>query len=206
MRVTDPAPDAVPAAPSTLLAEEIHRLIGRSRRLLWMASARSLEARGDSPFTWQVLCYLVHHGPTVQQDLAMATAQDPAGMSRVLDDLEGRKLVRRSPDTNDRRRSIVEATKKGTAWYRSAATTVATALYARAYVHSHLGISRRPTNQMSGLSLFAPRASAGGQVRAREHACFVVVFSARVPTTRNCRATPSSPLSRRSRWCRSRLG
>ena len=128
MRVPDPASDAVAAAPSTLLAEEIHRLIGRSRRLLWIASARSLEARGDSPFTWQVLCYLVHHGPTVQQDLAMATAQDPAGMSRVLDELEGRKLVRRSPDANDRRRSIVEATKKGTAWYRSAATTVATAV------------------------------------------------------------------------------
>ena len=128
MRVADPAPEAATAVPPAPLAEEIHRLISRSRRLLWMASARSLEARGDSVFTWQVLCYLVNHGPTVQQDLAMATAQDPAGMSRVLDDLEGRKLVRRNPDPNDRRRSVVEATKKGAAWHRSAAPTVAAAV------------------------------------------------------------------------------
>lgn len=109
---------------SAPLAEEVYRLIGRSRRLLWVSSARALEARGDSAFTWQVLCYLVHHGPTVQQDLAMATAQDPASMSRLVDELESRKLVRRRPDPDDRRRLRVEATRKGEAWHRSASPTV----------------------------------------------------------------------------------
>lgn len=124
----DPDPARAQAALSAPLAEELYRLIGRSRRLLWLASARSLEAQGESVFTWQVLCYLVHNGPAVQQDLAMATAQDPAGMSRVLEDLESRKLVRRSPDPSDRRRSVVEPTKRGLAWYRSASPTVIAAV------------------------------------------------------------------------------
>ncbi len=123
MTKRDPDPAVVNDA-SAPLAEEVYRLIGRSRRLLWMASARALEARGDSAFTWQVLCYLVHHGATVQQDLAMATAQDPASMSRLLDELTERKLVRRTPDPADRRRSLVEATKKGETWHRSASPTV----------------------------------------------------------------------------------
>lgn len=116
------------AAPVGALSEEIYRLIGRSRRMLWMASARSLEARGESVFTWQVLCYLVQHGPTVQQDLAMATAQDPAGMSRVLDDLEARKLVRRTAHPDDRRRLVVAPTARGLRWYGGASPTVLTAV------------------------------------------------------------------------------
>lgn len=123
--MVDPAHSKAPAAP---LAEELYRLIGRSRRLLWNASARALEAQGESVFTWQVLCYLVHNGPVVQQALAMATAQDPAGLSRVLEDLEARKLVRRSPDPDDRRRSVVEPTKRGLAWYRSASPAVIAAV------------------------------------------------------------------------------
>lgn len=123
MAKRDPDPAVVNDA-SAPLAEEVYRLIGRSRRLLWVASARALEARGDSAFTWQVLCYLVHHGATVQQDLAMATAQDPASMSRLLEELEERKLVRRRPDPADRRRSIVEATRRGETWHRTASPTV----------------------------------------------------------------------------------
>jgi DNA-binding MarR family transcriptional regulator len=127
-RDAEPAAESPPATPAAPLSEEIYRLIGRSRRLLWMASARSLEARGESVFTWQVICYLTTHGPTVQQDLAMATAQDPAGLSRVLDDLEARKLVRRGPHPDDRRRLVVEATKRGATWYRTAAPTVLAAV------------------------------------------------------------------------------
>ncbi len=121
-------PSAAARRTKAPLAEEVYRLIGRSRRMLWMASARSLEAQGESVFTWQVLCYLVHNGPAVQHDLAMATAQDPAGLSRVLEELEGRKLVRRSPDPADRRRSVVEPTKRGVAWYRAASPTVIAAV------------------------------------------------------------------------------
>lgn len=106
------------------LTEELYRLIGRARRGLWTAAARCMEARGQSIFTWQVLCYLVRSGPTAQRDLAYFTAQDPAGISRVVDDLLARGLVRRRPDARDRRRLRVEATAKGRAWFRDASPDV----------------------------------------------------------------------------------
>ena len=49
-------------------------------------------------------------------------------MSRVLDDLEARKLVKRSPHPDDRRRSVVAPTKKGLGWHRTASPTVLTAV------------------------------------------------------------------------------
>jgi DNA-binding MarR family transcriptional regulator len=98
------------------VAEEIYRLVGRSRRLLWMALAAELEGRGESIFIWQTVCYLARNGPTSQRDLAYANAQHPAGMSRLLDELESSGFVRRKKDRRDRRRLLVEVTPKGQAW------------------------------------------------------------------------------------------
>lgn len=113
---------------SVLLAEEIYRLVGRSRRLLWQTAAKCLEERGESIFTWQVVCYLVRNGPTSQRDLAYANAQHPAGISRLVDELEAEGMVKRSPDPDDRRRLLVGATAKGSAWLRKATPHVMTAV------------------------------------------------------------------------------
>ncbi|MBV9949021.1 MAG: MarR family transcriptional regulator [Myxococcales bacterium] len=109
---------------SLLLTEELYRLIGRTRRLLFMAAARAMDARGQSIFTWQVLCYVLRAGPTAQRDLAYFTAQDPGGISRVVDDLLARGLVRRRTDPSDRRKLLVEATAKGRAWSEAASPEV----------------------------------------------------------------------------------
>lgn len=109
---------------STLLTEELYRLVGRTRRILWTAAARGVEARGQSIFTWQVLCYLVRAGPTAQRDLAYFTAQDPGGVSRVLDELVDKGLVRRRHDARDRRKLLVEPTAKGRAWFRASSPEV----------------------------------------------------------------------------------
>ncbi|WP_394821201.1 MarR family winged helix-turn-helix transcriptional regulator [Pendulispora albinea] len=101
---------------SVLLAEEISRLILRTRKRLWHMMAATLEERGESSFDWPVLCYLARNGPSSQRDLAYGVAQHPAGLSRLIEELEGRKLVRRRVDKNDRRRQLVEATAKGKAW------------------------------------------------------------------------------------------
>ena len=107
-----------------LLAEEIHRLVGRSRRRLWLATTRCIEDRGESPFRWHVVCYLVRNGPTTQRDLAYATAQHPAGISRLVEELEDDGLVRRKHDEGDRRKLMVHVTRKGKAWFESLAPTV----------------------------------------------------------------------------------
>lgn len=99
------------------MAEEIYRLVSRSRRLLWMALAAELERRGESIFIWQTVCYLARNGPTSQRDLAYANAQHPAGMSRLLSELEAQGLVRRRTDASDRRKLLVEVTTKGRAWF-----------------------------------------------------------------------------------------
>src|ERR1700753_2387483 len=80
------------------VAEEIYRLMGRGRRLLWMALAAELERQGQSIFVWQTVCYLARNGPTSQRDLAYANAQHPAGMSRLLHELEAAGFVRRRTD------------------------------------------------------------------------------------------------------------
>ena len=107
-----------------LLAEEIHRLVGRTRRRLWLATSRCLEDRGESPFRWHTCCYLVRNGPTTQSDLAYATAQHPAGVSRLLEELQDSGLVTRVHDEADRRRVMVSITPKGKAWFESLAPVV----------------------------------------------------------------------------------
>jgi DNA-binding MarR family transcriptional regulator len=89
-----------------------------------MAAARCLEARGESIFTWQVVCFLVRNGPTSQRDLAYANAQHPAGISRLVEELEGEGLVSRAADPNDRRKQLVEATPKGRTWLEGATPSV----------------------------------------------------------------------------------
>jgi DNA-binding MarR family transcriptional regulator len=108
---------------SVVLAEELYRLIGRSRRCLWLAAARNLEGRGESIFTWQIVSYVARNGPTTQRELAYAIAQHPAGISRQVDALEREGLVRRQP-VSDIRRLLVEATPKGRRWYESVSPAV----------------------------------------------------------------------------------
>lgn len=107
-----------------ILAEELYRHINRTKRLLWTAAAHKLEQGGESIFIWQVLCFLVRNGPQTQRDLAYANAQHPAGLSRLLDELEADGLIVRTVDPKDRRRSLVRATPKGKTRFESASPHV----------------------------------------------------------------------------------
>ncbi|WP_394848720.1 MarR family transcriptional regulator [Pendulispora brunnea] len=102
--------------PSVLLAEELHRLVVRTKKVLWRTASRTLESRGESVFTWPILNCLVRNGPSAQKDIAESTGQHPAGLSRLIEELEQKKLIRRKVDRNDRRRQLVEVTPKGRTW------------------------------------------------------------------------------------------
>lgn len=110
------------------LVEEIGLLLARCRRCIWVAVSRRLEAQGKSPLVWPVLMCLVRMGPSTQRDIAAACAQHPAGVSRLLDELEEKNLVRRRRDPNDRRKVQVEVTPEGRAWFESARNEVVEAL------------------------------------------------------------------------------
>jgi DNA-binding MarR family transcriptional regulator len=88
-------------------------LIVRCRRLLWSATSRRLEQSGESMHFYRLLFELVRGGPAPQRDLAEATAQHPAAVSRLVDDLEKDGLIRRARGQRDRRQIIVAITARG---------------------------------------------------------------------------------------------
>jgi DNA-binding MarR family transcriptional regulator len=108
---------------SAELAEEIYRLVCQSRRALVLTATRTLEARKQSIFTWQIVSWLVRHGPTTQRDLSYVLAQHPAGISRQVNELEANGLVRRKA-VSDRRKLLVEITAAGRRWYRESSAEV----------------------------------------------------------------------------------
>jgi DNA-binding MarR family transcriptional regulator len=101
------------------LAAEIGALLARSRRQVFQSARRRLEAQGESIFVWRLLAYLADEGPSIQAELADATAQHPASISRLVDELEEAGMVRRRRDGEDRRRVMVEATAAGRARYEA---------------------------------------------------------------------------------------
>jgi DNA-binding MarR family transcriptional regulator len=60
-----------------------------------------------------LLASLRDDGPAAQRELAARLSLDPSDVVRLLDDLEGRRWVRRARDPADRRRSIVSLTGAG---------------------------------------------------------------------------------------------
>lgn len=99
------------------LTGEIGPLIGRLRRRFWTAAQPVLDRVDESAATWQLIVNIVRCGPLSQIDLARNTVQHPAGISRTLEDLARRKLVRRTRDPKDRRRVMVSITPAGRAYF-----------------------------------------------------------------------------------------
>ncbi len=81
-----------------------------TRTLQWLARESPL-----SPAQGGALIVVVHAGRIVAKDLAMHQRVTPATMSRLLDQLEKRKLIRRQPDPGDNRQQWITATTAGAA-------------------------------------------------------------------------------------------
>jgi DNA-binding MarR family transcriptional regulator len=110
------------------LTEHVGMLIVRCRKRLWSSAARRLESRGDSMQVWRILRHLANQPRGTQRDVAEALMLHPAGVSRFIDDLERRRIVRRVRDRGDRRKIWVELTPKGCALYRDMLPEVVAAM------------------------------------------------------------------------------
>lgn len=108
-----------PARRGSTLAEELASLVGRSHRALRAAAERRLSVRGETVLAWHLLKVLMRCGPATQVELAAATAQDPASISRALEELESERAVRRTRDPSDRRRLVAAISPRGLRRYRS---------------------------------------------------------------------------------------
>ena len=93
-----------------------------------MATSRRLEENGYSMIAWVLIGHISRFGPATQRDIAAGSGQHPAGVSRVVDELEEAGLVRRRRDAKDRRRVSVEPTRKGMAQWEAAKPLVMDAM------------------------------------------------------------------------------
>jgi DNA-binding MarR family transcriptional regulator len=103
-------------------------LIIRCRRLLWSVAARHLDEVGESMHLYRLLSQLARQGPAPQRDLAEATAQHAAAISRMVDELEDAGLIRRRRGDLDRRQIIVALTAAGRRRYEAARPVVDAAI------------------------------------------------------------------------------
>jgi DNA-binding MarR family transcriptional regulator len=101
------------------LVEELGMLIAKTRKLVFTTATRRLDESGESMLAWQVLAVLIRAGKLTQTQVAVALAQHPAGVSRLVDDLEKQGYVARCRDSEDRRRVHVEATARGQRRFRA---------------------------------------------------------------------------------------
>lgn len=108
--------------------DDLGILITLSRRLVWMAATRKLEASGYSMTSWVLAGHLTKFGPATQVDIAAAIGQHPAGVSRLIDEMEAKNLVRRRRDEVDRRRARIEVTPTGRAMVKAAHPLVLSSL------------------------------------------------------------------------------
>jgi DNA-binding MarR family transcriptional regulator len=101
--------------PAASLAEEIATGIVRVRKRLVAEADRRLAERGETVLAFQLLSALQRRGPCAQNELAEDVGQHPTGLSRLLEELERARLVRRARDRTDRRKIVVELTARGRA-------------------------------------------------------------------------------------------
>jgi DNA-binding MarR family transcriptional regulator len=95
------------------LTEEIGRGIMRVRRRMLTEAGRRLETQGQSVLAWQALNFLDRIGTVPQVALAEGLGQHAPGISRLVDELERERLVRRGRDRSDRRVVLVTLARKG---------------------------------------------------------------------------------------------
>lgn len=68
-----------------------------------------------TPEQWSLLMCLEEHDGITHKDLARRTDKDPANITRLVDQLERKALVRRVANPNDRRSQLLYVTEEGKA-------------------------------------------------------------------------------------------
>ncbi len=107
-------PATVPVADATSGAGAGLLILRLARASAWRLG-RSLAESGLGWVEYAVLHHLDAQGPVAQREVAAALRIQPSNIVAVLDELQGRELLRRAPDPADRRRHRVELTPRGRA-------------------------------------------------------------------------------------------
>lgn len=150
----------MPTARSVARERDVEALVRASRALVGVA-ARSL-ARLPADLTLpqvRALVVLSTRGPTTAGALAEALGVHPSSLTRLVDRLERRRLVRRQPGAADRRAVVVAVTPQGSDLVRRMTAARARELAA---ILDRLAPSDRAV-VIDALSRFADAAGEAGQ-------------------------------------------
>jgi DNA-binding MarR family transcriptional regulator len=100
------------------LEDSLGYVMGRAARSMGTRLNRNfLDAGYDVTCEqWGVLVNLWHQNGQTQQELASMTCKDKTSMTRLIDGLEKRKIVVRTPGKTDRRQKNIYLTDKGKAF------------------------------------------------------------------------------------------
>jgi DNA-binding MarR family transcriptional regulator len=97
------------------IAYRLARAIKRARRQMTNAIREQLDPTEMSLHAVQVIKQVVTRGQLNQLELARDTEQEPAGLCRLVADLEAKHMVARRRDPDDNRCVLVAATPEGEA-------------------------------------------------------------------------------------------
>jgi DNA-binding MarR family transcriptional regulator len=122
------------------LEDSLGYIMGRAARSLGTRLNRNFQESGYDVTCeqWGVLVNLWHKNGQTQQELAGMTCKDKTSMTRLIDGLEKRKIVVRTPDKVDRRQKHICLTDKGKAFQQELLKIVQKTLAeAQADIDSH---------------------------------------------------------------------
>jgi homoprotocatechuate degradation regulator HpaR len=94
-------------------SESLPMALLRTREAVMRLFRPGLRSRGVTEQQWRILRALAHQGPMEVTELAEATFLLAPSLSRILPDLEQRRLIGRRPVDTDLRRSVVSLQTEG---------------------------------------------------------------------------------------------
>jgi DNA-binding MarR family transcriptional regulator len=96
-----------------LLTDSIGFQISNTGRKLSQLLSLQFQPFGLTSEQWSVLHSLCEEEGVTQRMLSIRTEKDPTNVTRILDQLERKGLVRREPNREDRRSFLLTATEQG---------------------------------------------------------------------------------------------
>ncbi|MBD2867671.1 MarR family winged helix-turn-helix transcriptional regulator [Paenibacillus arenilitoris] len=95
------------------LKDTVGYMISSTSRRLNQQLQQLFQDYDVSPEQWSLLISLDEQDGITHKDLAQRTEKDPANLTRLVDQLEGKSLVKRAANPNDRRSQLVCITDQG---------------------------------------------------------------------------------------------
>ena len=112
----------MPVRPTTSrLDQEAYNDILATSKVIRRVALKLFVEEGITEPQFQALMLLVENGPMLMREMSDEMLVTPANVTGIMDRLEEKSLVRRTPGKGDRRATIIEITPEGSALFERVA-------------------------------------------------------------------------------------